>query len=269
MAQEILEFGAELLKTRDLDPVYVVLYESKDDMGDNFFPWLVAYWCFYHMGTASWIVDQSDYWKAMETAAGSKLYSRGTERRHFRGENAAKSVGWLREYGLETIQDELGRLSYECGHAGGLPLREVMDFVEEWVGFGPWIAFKVADMLDRLQLVKIRFRPEDVFSMFDAPREGAMKVVERYCNCQPEAPEMWAYDYLIDGLGHYKAPPLYDRQINIQEVETILCKWKSHLNGHYEPGKDVEEVHKALLQCSKNKTAKLLLAAGSATSLWR
>jgi len=44
----------------------------------------------------------------------------------------------------------------------------------------------------------------------------------------------------------YKAPPWFDRPLNIQEAETILCKYKSHTHGHYPVGKDVAAVKKAL-----------------------
>ena len=36
------------------------------------------------------------------------------------------------------------------------------------------------------------------------------------------------------------------RRVNVQEVETIFCKYKSHLKGHYPVGKDSEEIRHAL-----------------------
>jgi len=51
-------------------------------------------------------------------------------------------------------------------------------------------------------------------------------------------------------LGHHNAPPWLTtrkpRKVNIQEIETVLCKYKSHVNGHYEPGKDTKEVYHGL-----------------------
>jgi hypothetical protein len=40
----------------------------------------------------------------------------------------------------------------------------------------------------------------------------------------------------------FTAPPRYDRPVGVQECETILCKWHSHLNGHYPVGKDSREI---------------------------
>ena len=42
-------------------------------------------------------------------------------------------------------------------------------------------------------------------------------------------------------------PPLYDRPIGLQEVETVLCKWKSHLNGHYPLYNDTDEINHGMI----------------------
>ena len=34
--------------------------------------------------------------------------------------------------------------------------------------------------------------------------------------------------------------------MNIQEVETVLCKWKSHMNGHYPLWNDIHDVNTGL-----------------------
>jgi hypothetical protein len=79
----------------------------------------------------------------------------------------------------------------------------------------------------------------------------------------------WAYTMLKRKLGTLKAPPRFERRINIQEIETILCKWKSHINGHYFVGKDIQEIRHGLslnrLQC---KLTSDLVAAGIKTNLW-
>ena len=49
----VYDFGAQLLETKDLDPVYVMLHEA--DLGKpTLYRWLIAYWAFYHCGTAAW-----------------------------------------------------------------------------------------------------------------------------------------------------------------------------------------------------------------------
>lgn len=268
---DIYTFGRQLITTRDLDPVYVVLQETKLPI-NKLCDWLLAYWCFYHMGTACWIAEAKTvpmYWRNMLTAAGSKEYPRGTERRHFRGEQAIKAVTELSGKVPRELVDYLAwgnnvRLPYPT-------LSEVMGRVKELRGFGEWIAFKVADMLERLNFGPIIFKSDDVFSMFEAPREGAKMLAEAEGKQLPDekATYTWAYNQIYRKLGILKAPPRNERRINIQEIETILCKWKSHMNGHYPVGKDVHEVQKALeLFQTRSPLARQLLQAGSASKLW-
>ena len=43
------------------------------------------------------------------------------------------------------------------------------------------------------------------------------------------------------------APPFYDRPVNIQEVETVLCKFKAHYKHHYPMGNDSYHIRQALV----------------------
>jgi hypothetical protein len=46
--------------------------------------------------------------------------------------------------------------------------------------------------------------------------------------------------------GKFKAPPDFTRPVNVQEIETVFCKYKSPLKGHYPLGKDTLELHHSL-----------------------
>lgn len=271
------DFGRQLLETNDLDPVYVLLHGAKDyfHSDDLLKPWLLAYWCFYHVGTASWILDQEEYnglgyWEGMMTAAKSKDYPRSAERRHFRGQNAIKSVEYLEKRGLNGLFDSLilaTRLNPQYTVSVGV----VIQYVQRWVGFGPWISFKVADMLERLGLTNVDFNTDNEGAVFDSPREGAIRLWVQEVGSIPDgiATTKWAMDRIVEELGSYLAPPRYERTINYQEAETILCKWKSYLNGHYHVGEDIAACRKALLRFSRSRTAQRLLRAGKDAELWK
>lgn len=257
---DVVEFGRQLVTTGDLDPVYVVLHNaglSKTEL----YKWLIPYWCFYHVGTACHIADHPYYWPTMAKAAASKDYPRSSERRHFRGAFAIKAVeklakvGWLRP--IEQLIE-----------GSPLTLSTVMKRVKTWYGFGDWIAFKVADMLERLDICKVTFTEADTF-LFDSPREGATLVVEHNATHKVDDHPKWAMDYLSIHLGTLDAPPRKERKLNGQEYETILCKWKSHLSGHYTVGKDIHEVREGLLRFSKCRTSQALLAGGKKGGLWK
>lgn len=246
------EFGRQLVETQDLDPVYTILHAAKFER-PKLERFLLAYWCFYHCGTCSWIVDQSDYWKAMKEAASNSIRPRGTERRHFRGLNGIKATEALSKIGVQKLFEPL----YKLKPAG---LADVMKYVKTWPQFGPWIAFKVADMLERLGLVKVCFSAADTF-LFDSPREGAKLLVSRYANGEHVSEHLepeWAFSYLETSIGTLRAPPAFERGLNGQEFETILCKYLKHWNGKYKVGDDWKE-QKHHLQKFNTPTARELL----------
>ncbi|GAG15566.1 unnamed protein product, partial [marine sediment metagenome] len=66
----IQDFGQGLLHSNDLDPVYVALYGLINNHRwdkDQLKRWLVAYWCFYNCGFASYISEfiGEQFWEEM------------------------------------------------------------------------------------------------------------------------------------------------------------------------------------------------------------
>ena len=131
-------------------------------------------------------------------------------------------------------------------------------------GFGPWISFKIGDMLERVVGHDIDFDDAAVF-MFKDPVKGAGLVsnwiaqgeqtkfdtqlllgeIDRPVTVEDIGQ---ATKYLYEKLGHLTAPPnaVRTRPVGLQEVETVLCKWKSHLRGHYPLHNDTHEIREGL-----------------------
>jgi hypothetical protein len=218
------------------------------------------------MGTAAWIVDapkelgEVGYWSRMIAAAGSKDYPRCPERRHFRGQNALKSVTWLKGQGIAGLFDPL-----LASPSGGWSAYDGMFLVRQWVGFGPWIAFKVADMLERLGIVPVTFSPAE--ALYDSPREAAEILWDTEGKPVTGDVGEWAVNRILTELKGIKAPPRYEREISPAEAETILCKHKSYLNGRYHVGEDIEACRKSLFRFPKGKTAQRLIRAMYNTKL--
>lgn len=243
---------------------------------DQLHRWLVAYWCWYHCGAASWLSEQegAEFWRHMITAAMNKVTSpvggrwpRGQERRHARGEQGIKMVTALRtRYGArpQDMVEELRGLA-----EGGVSFEVLARAIKKHTLFGPWIAFKVCDMLERVCGCPVNFEHADVF-MFKDPTRAAIrvwqdkgKVPEWYKpkNRQIEAKIIRAVvAYLKDQFKDLQAPPLNDRMVDLQEVETVLCKWKSHMNGHYPLNNDIDEIGAGLKEWEAvSNTAKEFL----------
>lgn len=257
----IIEFGDALIRTLDLDPVYVCIHKAKLPR-DQLCRLLLSYFCFYHLGAAAWIsqTDGEGFWHFMELAAinhpsappiayglpGSR-WPRAAERRHFRGKKCVQAVRWLRDHS-DRPEDWVERLSkYDDS-------RQVMRQVQTWPMFGPWIAFKVADMMERCARVRLSF-DRDIGLMYEEPRRGLDLAASQVGITQP----VLLYEQLLTHYAGFPAPPALDRPCGPQEVETVLCKFKSHLNGNYQVGKDIKEVRHALM--GWGDTAEKLLTA--------
>lgn len=264
---DIEEFGRRLIMTNDLDPLYVALYKSKAEIGRRTLcNWLLAYWCFYHAGVASYMseLDGEGYWKTMMVAARNETggWPRGKERRHFRAVNAINSIEYFMAQGKSPsaiIDDWYART-----------LKELSKKVQQAVGFGPWIAFKVADMMERVLGCPISFDETEVM-MYSEPKKAAwMLWNERMAPKYPPNTKFKEDAVLksvvenltihFSKLNSHLAPPRYERPVNIQEIETILCKWKSHKNGHYPLNNDIHEIRDGLGQwVGQSRVARILL----------
>lgn len=262
----IEDFGANLLKTGDLDPVYNALFNAQLPA-----PTLdrvcVAYWCFYHLGAAAYIAEKGktpgDFKLLMTQAAANverpkirpegERWPRAAERRHFRGEQAVRAVGEL-VYKYKTATHMMNGLV----NAGpNMTYASVTRAAESHRGFGQWIGWKIADMAERVLGFPVDFSDASL-GIYKDPRQGAAlayylredtagHMVDNYRG------EPWKYpigdadmkttvDYYVKHFRRFKAPPHGDRPVNVQEVETIFCKYKSHYKGHYPLGKDIREV---------------------------
>lgn len=271
MKMDVISFGGALLETRDLDPVYCGLVEARLDP-ETLSRWLVAYWCLYHCGAASWLSEQPDrkFWGWLEIAATNEeaaptggRWPRGAERRHWRGLQAINSAWHLRKrYSGAGAMVE--GILYPRGGPEERTAKTVMERAQTHVGFGPWIAFKIADMLDRVWGEPVDFNEAAVF-MFKDPAKAADMLWQSYGNEIPVGTtghRSTVVKMLESAFRNYKAPPLYDRPVNIQEVETVLCKWKSHQNGRYPVGKDIREIRHGLEEWARHShTAEALLGA--------
>lgn len=255
----VKEFGMRLLDTGDLDPVYIGLTGA-------FLPtsqlerWLLAYWCFYHAGSACWLSEREgpDFWAHLTLAAENATspprsngrWPRSAERRHFRGEKCVEAVGWLHHLFGEP-EAPVRSLRTACR------ADQVMALVQSWPQFGPWIGFKAADMMERCAGVPLEF-PEDLGLIYREPREALDILAEH--RAIGDASHVWSN--LLHFFCARAAPPAQVRPFRacgVQEVETILCKWKSHWRGHYRVGKDIHEVREGLH--GWGETAERMLAA--------
>lgn len=232
------QFGELLIKMKDLDPIYDMMYSAGMDL-DFKKRWMLAYSCFYHAGVAAYIAeDPKRFWKRLRKGHDDK-WPRGSERRHFRGGTSDFVTNWL----PQNFKSPEAAIDFIIGPNKERTFQTVSKRVQSWKYFGSWIAFKMADLVDRVLLIDVDFS-DCHLDLYDSPKQGA-EMIAAYMG----TPDI-AMDKLVSKMekrfSHLKAGPDYKRPIGVQEVETVFCKWKSHCSGHYPPGKDIMEIREGL-----------------------
>jgi len=261
----IIDFAQHLLEEDELDPIYTALWEMKTRVNRHQVErWLFAYWCFYHAGLASFLSEHDDesYWKLFLEAAENKTESpvggrwpRGKERRYFRGDICVKAT---RSYMQQTPEDIVKSFAFAAQEDSRY--EKVAAKIQKLPLFGPWISFKVCDMLERVLGTHVDFTESAIF-MFKDPTEAVwmlwrlntgQDINDKTIMPQGQRDQSGIIHGVVEYLQHklnrmgYVAPPAGDRQLNLQEIETVLCKWKSHVRGHYPFHNDKTEINDGL-----------------------
>lgn len=265
----VVDFGRRLIESADLDPIYVGLQQVSLPQR-QLARWLTAYWLFYSAGFASYASEQKGeaFWRTLLDAAHNtkptpfyERWPRGSERRHFRGAVAVEAVTRLKRRFADAPEGFLEALK-----DGPADMASVQKRVQEYYLFGGWIAFKVADMLDAVCDYPVDQSDLECF-LYDTPRKsiidnwqsGAIPLKAK----TTEDALIEAFHWLQKQLAGVKVPhkPLL-KEPDWFALETVWCKHKSHMNGHYPLGKDILEISAGTLpwmRCSE--TAKRFHAA--------
>lgn len=239
---DIYSFGHQIIATKDLDPLYVGLKGARLPE-KQLQRWLSAYLMFYHVGVSSWLSEHEgrDFGRACLVAAENTTltplggrWPRASERRHFRGNKCV--VATEKMFGNNYHPEEWVSRLYDCKTE-----KEVIKSVSKWPMHGAWSGFKMADLLETVVDLPIKF-DEELGIMYEEPR-AALDILVK------ENPSKNAADYYKDlclWIRQFETPHPSTRRCGPQELETVCCKWKSYLGGHYFLGKDIKEQRHAL-----------------------
>ena len=263
----IIDFGAHLLTSRDLDPIYIALNKCAFDSGTRN-RWLTAYCAFYSAGFACWASEQetAGYWSALHTAAVNEVptpfgerWPRSSERRHFRGEQAKKAIiAWKEKY------EENPECMMEYISEGAPSFTQTYERAKQHRSVGAWMGFKLVDLVDACMGYEID-QSDIMLFMYDTPRESLLRRwQEKYqlpATAKPrdeEAVIRGMVQYYQDIFKDHTIPHKPGKPLDMFCLETIFCKYQSHLNGHYPLYNDIDEITHGLLSwLPYSKNAKL------------
>lgn len=232
--QDIFTFVNEKLKIDDVEPMYTAIVRSRLPQSTR------QKLCFAegladHLGLAARMAEAPDFWRATNEYVSQG--QRGGARRHFRGATAKAA--------LKTMEKRFADLG---SFFSNLPTDffEARRFITELPQFGPFSAFKIADMAERTCDAVVDFSAVRLSDFAKFPKRGAALAAEYLGGgATPES----VYASMLNHHWNRKAPPHYDRPLNAQEIETMFCNY-GHSKWH-PPGYEASELRKLLLGYGK------------------
>jgi hypothetical protein len=247
----LVPFGQQLLRTGDLDPVYLALRGTslKRPQLDR---WLIAYWYFYDCGFASYASERTgrDFWQLLSIAAVNTdpcpvggRWPRGPERRHFRGPKAVSAIRWLEDHYQDRPE---GMVEYIV--RGGTHINDVIQRATVHPMCGRWVGFKIADMVDAV--LGERVEQDDLAAfLYDTVRESIQWNYEDGVILPPPN-NADKFEYGMAWLGKQlkdcRIPHKPQSPPDWFSLETVFCKHLSHLRGHYPLYHDTVEIVRRL-----------------------
>lgn len=119
-------------------------------------------------------------------------------------------------------------------------------------GVGPWASWKCLDLCERVLDIPINFTTVDFRVAYEYPLKGILMlsdITEDVKLLQSDLIYQKCLNSAVIQIGKARelmAPPSRNRRLNLQEYETIFCKYHSYLHGHYEPGEDLARLRKRI-----------------------
>lgn len=259
---DIVTFGRQLFLSGDLDPVYLALLGA-DYPRVQLARWLVAYWLFYSAGFACYAsaFEGDAFWSLLSIAASNSTpapiggrWPRGAERRHFRGRAASVALRALRERYGSKPEDMLDYIA-----SGSMLVGEVIKRATEHVGFGPWIGFKIADMIDAVWCRDGVLQDDLSLFLYDTPREAIERCYQDDILGTLPHPNIDRFEYAMSWLRMQlrdcRIPHKPKLAPDWFSLETVWCKYLSHQHGFYPLGKDTVEITHGLAPWSAYASA--------------
>ncbi len=232
-----VRFSKILLETGDIDPDYIFLREKSAEVGwghQEIFEWILHKIVIYDS------VSEFQVLTGQSTLSSCKY---GTERRKHKARAA--------EY-LTAIRQRFLGLNIErfFGRHGQLVFNDIVKIR----GCGPWAAWNMMDLVSCCYGMDVDFDTIDFRNTYRAPLMGLLMVGgypedirllkqrKIYHECMNRVLDMSA------DINPSTTPHNQDRGININEIETLLCKYHSYAHGHYSVGSDIKHLKSRRLE---------------------
>jgi len=216
------DFSTQLIESQDLDPDYVLM--KAIIKVDNLSPADQLEWIINKI----FIYDTASELKYLIFGKAINTLKFGSERRKSK-HDAVRNIQLFKEgFNLQDLPKEY---------------TAAKNYLTGFPGVGDWAAWKFCDLLERVYGFQMDFSQVDFRTAYIYPLRGLCRVNQLPDDFAPKLKDDNIYNHLMSYAWdqfptHLTAPPGMDRKVNIQELETCLCKYHSFLSGHYSIGKD-------------------------------
>lgn len=232
------EFSKLLLETGDIDPDYVFIRDKSIEYNFNkkqIFNWILHKLVIYDSYSELQVIFKQ---KKLEEV------KYGNERR--------KHKMHARQY-LNNIQKAFIDTNVEKFFSDNGNL--VFNRIKTIKGFGPWAAWKFMDLMSCSYGVDVDFDSIDFRRAYTFPLKGLLMV-----NGLPEDVKLLKDNSLykkllsntyamLDDLVKIHTPHNNGKGVRLNELETLLCKYHSHMHNKYTAGQDIEHLSKRGKEC--------------------
>jgi len=254
---DLFRFGRHLVSSRDIDPLYPVLHDIHRTQGMEpqqalWHSFLYVAW--YHLPSAMAAYECSPLpgrWLVRHLDAS---WPTGIERRNNRGGRVADHIRSFLEATRRTqlwdwFSDGLDMESFtpEGRIQNWRILNERLQTIH---GNGRWAAYKHLEVLRRVHNFPV-WAPDMGNQFSSGPREGLAML---YGDIEGQTSRVIAK---LDrqGVDLQRRLAKHGLVVDIEELETILCNWKSLVKGKYYVGHDIDELQE---QCERAVAAGVI-----------
>jgi hypothetical protein len=210
---------------------------------------LAVYSWFMSAGVAAYIASLPPSQQYDAVLAEYPAFHRAFERRHFRGDKGRLAILDHREKHPESPGKGL-----RSWFAGG-DWDSFCSTVQDVKMMGPYIRFLIYDMAQNgLEHLNLAFIPTTEIELYESPQAGARILA------LPGEDILATTRRLLEELKHVK---VYGRNLEMQEIETLFCRYKKWARGTYKVGDDkVEAFHDLRNHGRDSRIARAMFKAG-------
>lgn len=246
---DLTEFAGHQLRSKDMDPLYPVLEYLQRGMPAERALWhSMVYVAFYNIASSTQFFEACPEPDLLLLETVNALYPHlfklptGIERRGLRG-GAPMRRHLEHLVTLSASFKGFRPLLMAGGVTGRVSWWQLMESIQQIHGNGRWAAYKLAEILYRVH--GFPTEPADMGNAHSSgPRKGLSII---FGGDAPEGNDP-ATIRLLDARGDYILAELRQAglSIDIAQVETVLCNYKSLAAGKYYVGHDIDELQEAI-----------------------